>query len=287
MSSHIIVDGLSLPVRPGDTVLAACRREGVVIPALCHHPGLEPYGACRLCVVEVTTPGVGPETPGRVVASCTTPARGEMVVHTVSSRVMRVRRAVIASLLARHPTVEVLQELAHDLGTPAGSAPAAAGTGAASGSAVAGAAPPAVPLEDLPVSLRERCVLCGRCVRACAELGHFAIGFAGRGIARRVTAPFGVSSETCAACGACVEVCPTGAVEMVIARDLPDPDTGVAATRAHLAAWRTTVSLGSCRACGRPLWSSRMGRTAPEGMADLCPACRRKKALSRSHRLSG
>ncbi|MEW6546301.1 MAG: 2Fe-2S iron-sulfur cluster-binding protein [Bacillota bacterium] len=276
MSEHMTVDGLPVPVRPGETMLTACRRAGISIPTLCYHPGLEPYGACRLCVVEATRPDThaGPPAPGRVVASCTTPAQAGTVVRTDSPRVMRVRRAVLTFLLERCPDAGIVQQLAEGLGI----APAP-------GSRARIPAPTESALPPVPAPLKEKCILCGRCVQACERLGHFAIGFAGRGVFRRVTPPFGTSSETCAACGACMEVCPTGAVDVVIERSALPPHAGVPVARAHLPAWQTTVPLGTCRSCGHTLWSNRMiqarGGPVPEGMADLCPACRRKEMLSR------
>lgn len=290
------VDGLALPIGPGDTILAACRRAGVTIPTLCYHPGLEPYGACRLCVVEVTHGGHPDQpAPGRVVASCTTPAQPDIQVSTRSARVLRVRRAVIAFLLERCPRSETLQQLAEDLGVPP---PPGARAGPTATPAAAAPPTPVEPpagapaLPPVPPELEQACVLCGRCVQACEKLGHFAIGFAGRSVFRRVMAPLGASSETCAACGACAELCPTGAVRLVIEAGRPRVEAEgraprVAAPTAHLPAWRTTVPLATCRSCGRPLWSDRLITSAPAGRADLCPACRRKETLALAFGVSG
>jgi bidirectional [NiFe] hydrogenase diaphorase subunit len=176
------IDGKKANVSEGTTVLEAARSIGVDIPTLCYNPELRPYGACRLCTVEVSQGG-----RVRLQASCALPAEDGMEVKTASERVLQGRRMIIELLAARAPDAPVLRELAAQLGVRGG--------------------------RLSPKN--EKCILCGQCVAVCAQvLGVAAIGFAGRGVTRKVTTPFESPSLTCLACGACTFVCPTGAIDM-------------------------------------------------------------------------
>lgn len=176
------IDGKKANVREGATVLEAARSVGVDVPTLCYHPELRPYGACRMCTVEVALGG-----RVRLQASCAMPAEEGMEVKTASERVLQGRRMIIELLVARAPDEPVLRELAARLGAR----------------------------EGRLAPKKEKCILCGQCVAVCADvLGVAAIGFAGRGVTRRVTTPFEAPSLTCVACGACTYVCPTGAIDM-------------------------------------------------------------------------
>jgi bidirectional [NiFe] hydrogenase diaphorase subunit len=176
------IDGKKANVREGATVLEAARSVGVDIPTLCYHPELLPYGACRLCTVEVALEG-----RVRLQASCAMPAEEGMEVKTASERVLQGRRMIVELLAARAPDQPALRELAARLGARTGRL----------------------------APKNEKCILCGQCVAVCAEVvGVAAIGFAGRGVTRRVTTPFESVSLTCLACGACTFVCPTGAIDM-------------------------------------------------------------------------
>jgi NADH dehydrogenase/NADH:ubiquinone oxidoreductase subunit G len=163
-------------VEPGSTLLEAAQFFGVPIPTLCHMDGLTPYGACRLCVVEI---GEGPRA--RLVSSCTYPAEPGLVVRTASRRVVRARKLTIELLLASCPQSKVIQDLAaaHEV------------------------------RQQRFKQEHEACILCGLCVRMCREqMAAGAIGFEGRGQHRRVTTPFQLRSEACRQCGGCVYVCP-------------------------------------------------------------------------------
>jgi len=176
------IDGKKANVNEGATVLEAARSAGIDIPTLCHNSELRPYGACRLCTVEV-----GQGDRARLLASCALPAEDGMEVKTDSERVLRGRRLVIELLLARAPEAPALRELAARFGAQ----------------------------EGRLAPRNEKCILCGQCVAVCAEVvGAAAIGFAGRGVTRKVTTPFESPSLTCIACGACTYVCPTGAIDM-------------------------------------------------------------------------
>lgn len=176
------IDGKSVKVAEGVTVLDAARQAGVKIPTLCHHDGIEPYGACRLCTVEIVDQG-----RHSLQASCCYPAKEGLVVITNTPAVVEGRKILFQLLLARCPEVPAIIELAREWGVTES------------------------PFEPKD----EDCVLCGLCVRACSKLmGAEAIGFSGRGTSRRVTTPFNFTTDECRACGACTYLCPTGKMQM-------------------------------------------------------------------------
>jgi heterodisulfide reductase subunit A len=179
---HVVIDGQPIEVEEGTTILEAAQRLGIHIPTLCHHPALEPYGACRLCTVEIWQNG-----RSRLVTSCNYPIRGEIEVQTASEKVLKGRKLLAELLLARCSNVPEVQELAAGLGV---------------------AEVRFEPREEL-------CYLCGLCVRLCREvIGQSAISFVGRGGDRQVGPPFLKFSDDCIACGACAFICPTGAIKL-------------------------------------------------------------------------
>jgi bidirectional [NiFe] hydrogenase diaphorase subunit len=170
---RLTINGAPVQVDEGSTVLEAARLYGVPIPTLCHADGLTPYGACRLCVVELGM--------GKLVSSCTTRAVEGMVVRTNSQRVERARRLLLELYVATSPQSKRIQDLASALGVR----------------------------ECRYEAAHEDCIQCGLCVRICAEqMMAGAIAFAGRGASRHVARPFDQTSELCRQCGACLYVCP-------------------------------------------------------------------------------
>ena len=180
---RITLDGRTARVARGATILEAAREMGVAIPTLCSFRGLSPYGACRICVVEIDTPG-GPKQ----VASCSHPAEENLVVHTDTVGVRESRRTTLELLLAQAPDSPRLAEFAAGLGIRSTPFEATAGG---------------------------KCILCGLCVSVCGGLmGRGAISLFGRGGRRTVATAFREPTDQCQACGACVFVCPAGAVDL-------------------------------------------------------------------------
>jgi bidirectional [NiFe] hydrogenase diaphorase subunit len=170
------VNRLPVSVERGTTLLEAAQFLGFPIPTLCHMEGLSPYGACRLCVVEI---GEGPKA--RLVSSCTYPAEEGLSVRTASARVVRARKMTIELLLASCPQSKVIQDLAsaHDV------------------------------RQQRFRQEYETCILCGLCARMCTEqMAAGAIGFQGRGERRTLGTPFDKTSAVCRLCGGCMYVCP-------------------------------------------------------------------------------
>ena len=178
---HLTIDDQAIEVPEGRTLLEACREHNIDVPTLCFHPALEPYGACRLCVVEVSSQGRRP----RLVASCVYPCEEGAQVRTDSPVVQKSRRVTAELMLAGSSGSPEIVALAQQLG-----------------------------VKEVRYQLPDEnaCVLCGLCVRACNEIvGVSAISVIRRGIAKKVSAPFEVTSSRCIGCGTCVLICPTGA----------------------------------------------------------------------------
>ncbi len=206
MSSDTVtltIDGNEVQVPRGATVLQACESIGVEIPTLCTDPRLKPYGACRMCVVEVQ-PG-----PPRPTASCTTPAGDGMTVVTNSQSIRDIRKHVIELQLQHHPLDcpycdqagtcelqdEVFDQEIHQ--SPYETVPKAH---------------PEEILNEVILLNHNRCILCGRCVRICDEqIGVRALDFVERSVGTFI-APAQHDFMDCERCGMCIETCPVGAL---------------------------------------------------------------------------
>jgi bidirectional [NiFe] hydrogenase diaphorase subunit len=202
----LTINGCVVSGRAGQTLLHVAGRNGIAIPTLCNLPGLEPAGACRVCIVEVA----GYPRP---VPACATPAEQGMVVCTDSDRIQAARRMIVELLLAeRNHSCPVcvmdgcceLQSLAKLLGIDH------VRYGFIAPQMTVDISQPRFGIDH------NRCILCRRCVRVCDEVeGAHTWDVSGRGAESRIisdlAAPWGESS-TCTDCGKCVRSCPTGAL---------------------------------------------------------------------------
>ncbi len=183
------LNGAQVQAEAGQTILEAARAKGVEIPTLCHHPALEAYGGCRLCLVEIAQ-----GRRKRLVTSCNYEVREGLEVQTDSERVRKSRRMSLELLLARCPEVEAIRELAGKYGIQT----------------------PRFPLE------KDDCILCGLCVRICRErMGPGVADFVGRGADIKVDTPYHRGSEVCLECGACESVCPTHSIRLKTVYEVP------------------------------------------------------------------
>ncbi|MFQ6036057.1 MAG: 2Fe-2S iron-sulfur cluster-binding protein [Sedimentisphaerales bacterium] len=177
---NLTINGQCIGVEEGTTVLQAAQTLGIKIPTLCYHKSLTPYGGCRLCLVELDD-----GRQKRIQTSCVYPAQEGLKVYTDTERVAGARKVVMELLLARCPESEEIKRIAAELGVT----------------------------ETRIKKRNEKCILCGLCIRMCTErMGKAIIGFANRGIERKVIPPFDVQSDICMGCGACAFICPTGAI---------------------------------------------------------------------------
>ncbi|MBN1657040.1 MAG: (2Fe-2S)-binding protein [Anaerolineae bacterium] len=178
----LTIDDQEIQVQEGRTLLEAARELRIPIPTLCYHEALEPFAACRMCVVELEN-----RRGGQLVPACAYPCEEGLIVRTHSEKVRRSRRTTIELLMASSAHVPLIQAMAEELGVTA----------------------PRFTMEP------DDCILCGLCVRACHEIvGVGAISLIERGIEKKVSPPFQIASNVCIECGTCVLVCPTGAITL-------------------------------------------------------------------------
>ncbi len=174
----LVINDKEVKARQGMPILEAAQNAGIDIPTLCYHKKLTPYGACRLCTVEIVK-----GQRSRLVTSCVYPVEDGLIVKTESEPVIKIRKMLLEMMWARAPGVQAIR----DYGTKYGIS--------------------RTKFEVEPTF----CILCGLCVRYCAEVKKKnAIGFIDRGTEREVMFFPEIASEECPKCGECYSICPTG-----------------------------------------------------------------------------
>jgi formate dehydrogenase alpha subunit len=225
----LTINGQEVQGQAGQTILEVARSAGIDIPTLCHDPRLEPYGACRMCLVEVE----GARGP---MAACGTAVGEGMKVQTHTEKIIKMRKFVLELLLTNHPLDCPVCEAAGDCRlqdyayeylvdmVPWGWRP-----------------PQAVNPGEHPniAHFGSRCILCGRCVRICREvMGIGCWGYLNRGYDSEVDTPYRLPLKQvdCVSCGQCVSTCPVGAV---VGQRTPQ----------GARAWQTTKTVTTCSYC--------------------------------------
>jgi len=250
----IVIDGKTIQAEQGASLLQTALDNGIEIPHLCYHPAVEAYGACRLCLVEVTAESHGRKRT-KLTTSCNYPVLPGIEVVTDSENIRENRKGVLELLIARAPKAERVRKLAAEYG---------------------------VDEKAYPVS-GEECILCGLCIQVCKDvMGVEALGFIGRGDQKDVGTPFDDLSKECIGCASCASVCPTQCIEVI--------DT---ATTRELPRWRAIHKMVQCRICGKPVATEKhlahlkQTLNMDDDMQSVCPTCRRafyaKQAMVEGH----
>lgn len=174
----LVINGKKVEAEEGTTLLEAANSVGIEIPTLCHHEKLSPYGGCRLCTVEISK-----GSRSRLVTSCVYQVEEGLKVETESEAVIKGRKLILELLWARSPGVQILREYGVKYGIDMSK------------------------FKTEPTN----CILCGLCVRYCAEVKKKnAIGFISRGTERAVIFYPEIAAQECPECGECFPLCPTG-----------------------------------------------------------------------------
>lgn len=248
----LTIDGRVVEVEEGAYILQAARQAGVHIPTLCQFDGLEPWGGCRLCVVDLWRPGWDPDW-FKMVTACNHPAEDGVTVFTSTPRVLETRRVVLDLLLARCPDTPLIRKLAAEHGVPN--------------------------TTFVPNPEPTDCILCALCTRVCDEIGVSAISSVNRGAGREIAPPFHQPPPDCIGCLACAEICPTGCIPFT------SSDRG-------RRIWERDFEMLRCSRCGRAhitvaqaeYWAGRNG--VPRAYFETCDACKRLEHADVFARLS-
>jgi NADH dehydrogenase/NADH:ubiquinone oxidoreductase subunit G len=187
------IDGKEVVAKEGMTILEAAQSVGISIPTLCHHEKLEPFGACRLCIVKVQ---VGDWS--KHVVSCVYTVEENLIVTTRSEKIDKIRKMILELQLAHAPDSPELLEFAEEYGAD----------------------------KDRFEKEASFCIHCGLCVRYCAEVKKKnAVGFIDRGIRKEISFIPEIAAKECWDCKECFELCPTEALQaaFVLVESLVSP----------------------------------------------------------------
>lgn len=181
----LTINGKLVKAEEGEMLLAVIKRQGIDIPHTCHHDAVEPFGACRLCSVEITKASW--KGWSKQVTSCLYPVEKDLIVTTHSPALIELRKTLLDLQLARSPKARLIQDMAAEYGITQTS------------------------YEEVPDG--NDCILCGLCTRICDQMGFKAISTVGRGHGKEVAPPLDQPPPSCVGCLACAQVCPTNFIK--------------------------------------------------------------------------
>ncbi len=234
----------------GEPLLNVARRNGIYIPALCYEESLKPYGACRLCLVDVKE-----GSKKGITTSCSLACSEGLSVNTDTDEIKKHRKVLFELYLSEAPNSEKIRDMA----------------------ARCGVFSTRFELKrQKNDSLSGKCVLCGLCVRTCNEIMEAGvISFIGRGYGTKINTPYFEASDVCMGCRACLEVCPTKAITIADTEDIR-----------LMVSWSDTeVELKKCSVCGKYYAPVKLDnkidslyyyRDKDEKLKSMCPECRKK-----------
>jgi len=249
MTVKFTINGEPVEAQSGQSVLDVARRYGFEIPSLCHHEAVTPYGACRLCLVEIAK-----GRRRKLTTSCNYEVLEGIEVITGSPAIRQHRAMVLELILAEAPDAEPVRELAKRYGVVISRFKTTR--------AVAGEGP-------------RDCILCGLCARVCTEVVKAdALAFNGRGDKRGVGTPYSEASAPCIGCASCASVCPTNRIVVKDTKDMRE-------------IWGREFALVRCDSCGAPVMTEAHRDHAvklgplPADYYKTCTACKRKSLSGR------
>lgn len=204
---NITINGKICEAQYGEFILEIAKRNNIDIPTLCHSEALPGQGNCRLCIVDIVDNGAH-----KTVTSCVYPVTREIEIITNSEKIINMRKIIIKLLSARVPNNEYIKKLKAEYGI--------------------------ADTNRFTVDVKEECIMCGLCVRACEAVGPCAISTVNRGIDKKISTPYEEPSLGCIGCGACASVCPTGAIK-------------TDENNRQRIIWNKKFELLSCEECGK------------------------------------
>jgi NADH dehydrogenase/NADH:ubiquinone oxidoreductase subunit G len=242
---QIKINGNTYDAFPGEKILDVARRNAIEIPTLCHSEALPGLASCRLCMVEVRDNGKVQQ-----VASCKYPVADGMEVNTDTEAIRAHRKTLIQLYYLMAPESKRIKGLMYYYHVDS--------------------------LDRLPADKENKCVLCGLCVKACAELGTNAISTLYRGTQKKIGTAFDKPSADCIGCGSCYNVCPTGAINMVD-------------SEGERTIWGKTFNLVRCKDCGEYFTTpealdhirKKLGEKGDIEELQLCEHCKAKRTAEK------
>ncbi|MCA1901531.1 MAG: sulfide/dihydroorotate dehydrogenase-like FAD/NAD-binding protein [Candidatus Hydrogenedens sp.] len=277
---NVVIDGKTIEAIPGETILECALRNGISIPHLCTHPALPPFGACRICIVEV-------EGMRGYPTSCSTPVTEGMIIRTQSDTLKALRRNILGLMMLEHPSACLVcerRELCDRYRPRSEKVGATTGCHTCNNKEVCEVRSLSADLNLAEIMVAPQyhykpiersepfidrdlnlCILCGRCVRICKlHQGHAVIDFIHRGSQTHIGQAFGrnLHEAGCTFCGSCVDVCPTGTLSDRYAKWFGRPDTMI-----------ETTCIYCDEACALAVYSVNQKAVTVKGLYDHIPIC--------------